>query len=107
MLHMRLKKRFMFLFLNGLIALALLLYFAAWIFGGTTTGAITKPYASTRITVEYEVKGKMYSGTYLRNDVQLGKRQVSVRYLLFDPARSRINSFMGIFAEPLAWWLVF
>lgn len=104
---MRFGKQTMFLFLNGLIALGLLLYFGVWILGNTVTGTITTPYESTRIVVNYEVDGTTYTGTYLRGDVAYGKRKVAIRYLNFDPSASRINSFLGIFAEPLAWWLVF
>jgi hypothetical protein len=32
---------------------------------------------------------------------------VQVRYLKFHPQTSRVNSFMGIWAEPLGWWGVF
>jgi hypothetical protein len=104
---MRFGKRTMFLFLNGSIAFLLLVYSCVWMLGRTTTGTITTRYAVTTIEVTYSVDGVAYVHDYLRNDVDYGSREVSIRYLPFDPSFARINSFMGILAEPLGWWMVF
>jgi hypothetical protein len=104
---MRFGKRTMFLALNGSIAFLLLVYSCIWMLGRTTTGIITTPYAVTTIQVSYSVEGVGYFKNYLRNDLDYGSREVSIRYLPFDPAFSRINSFMGILAEPLGWWMIF
>jgi hypothetical protein len=104
---MRFGKRTMFLVLNGSIACLLLVYSCVWMLGRTTTGTITTRYAVTTIEVTYSVDGVAFAHDYLRNDVDYGRQEVSIRYLPFDPSFSRINSFMGILAEPLGWWMVF
>ncbi|HEX2608189.1 MAG TPA: hypothetical protein VHK91_12455 [Flavisolibacter sp.] len=104
---MRLTKRGMFLLLNGSIALGLLLYFLPWAFSRTTTGQLITPYDPNTVHISYQVDGKAYEGNYMRNGVDLSDRRVHLRYLPFRPSISRINSFLGIFAEPLAWWGVF
>jgi hypothetical protein len=35
------------------------------------------------------------------------QKQIEVHYFVFDPSSSRINSFLGLYAEPLGWWFVF
>ena len=104
---MRFGKVKMFFLVNGLIAVILLLYFAPWLFSSTVIGHVTNPFTTTVINVSYEVDGLMYIGTYMRNGIELSQRFVSIRYLDFRPETSRINSFMGMYAEPLAWWSVF
>jgi hypothetical protein len=104
---MRFGKLKMFLFLNGFIAFGLLIYFGAWLTGGTTTATIIPPLNANTIHVQYEVDGKFYTGTHLRNEVPFAEKQVEVQYFSLDPSISRIPTFLGMYAEPLAWWLVF
>lgn len=104
---MRFGKLRMFLYLNGAIAIGLMIYFTVWMLGSKTTGKLTHPFYDTKIRAEYRVGEKTYSGSYMRYDVPYQVYSVSLRYLRFAPSYSRVNSFMGIFAEPLAWWLVF
>lgn len=59
------------------------------------------------VEVQYTVGGKTYLENFMRHDIPLAQRTVQVRYQAWNPAFSRIDSFMGIGAEPLAWWLVF
>jgi hypothetical protein len=104
---MRFGKTKMFLYFNGVIACLLLLYFLPWVFSSTTQAKVISPYYTNTLHVEYDAEGKQFNGDYLRNDVDYNERWVKVRYLRFDPSSSRVNSFMGMFAEPLAWWSVF
>ena len=104
---MRFGKVVMFFLLQGLAVVALLCYFGLWMINGKTTATIVRPYYSNTINVNYQVKEQFYTGSYSRYDVPFSARTVTIRYLLFRPASSKINSFMGIAAEPLAWWLVF
>ncbi|MFL5741145.1 MAG: hypothetical protein ACJ75B_13060 [Flavisolibacter sp.] len=104
---MRLTKLKMFFLLNGGIAFCLVFYFSLWIFGGKATAEIISPYYTNQVDVKYLVGTKVYSSTYLRNDVPYNQRKISIRYLSFHPQSSRIDSFMGIYFEPLAWWSVF
>ena len=105
---MRFGKLRMFLFLNGAILFALLCYSAFWLlFGETVMGKVVTPYLPNTITVQYKAKGDTFKKTYMRNGVPFSYKEVSVRYLSFSPSSSRINSFMGFLAEPLAWWFVF
>lgn len=104
---MRFGKLKMFLFLNGFIAIILLLYFGSWLVSKTATASIISPYNTNTIHVQYSVNGKMYTGTHLRSEIPFSQREIQVHYFLFDPSSSRVNSFTGLYAEPLAWWLVF
>lgn len=104
---MRFGKTRMFLYLNGIIAIGLLIYFLVWITGSTTSGKLVAPFYSTKIRAEYIVNDKTYAGSYMRYNVPYNEYTVSIRYLRFAPQYSRINSFMGIVAEPLVWWMVF
>ena len=104
---MKFGKMKMFLGLNGLIAIGLLLYFSVWIFSKTVTGNMVRPYEPNTVTVKYQVEGKTYQESYMRNGWDYQKTKVPIRYFIFNPKVTRINTFMGIFAEPLAWWLVF
>jgi hypothetical protein len=97
----------MFLLLNGLIFLFLCFYFAPWLFSNAVTAKIVTPYEANTIHVSYSVNGKNYFDDHLRNGIEFSQRFVPLRYLTFHPQSSRINSFMGIWAEPLAWWSVF
>ena len=104
---MRFGKRTMFLLFNGLILLLLVVYYLPWLFSKTTIAAIVHPYESTRVHVRYVVKGIAFTNTFLRNDISTDQERLVVRYLKFHPSSSRPNSFMGFYAEPLAWWAVF
>ena len=101
---MRFGKTKMFFYFNGLIFLGLLFYFLPWAFSSTTTGNVVIPFEPNAVHVQYEVKGKEYYGTYMRNGIKYRQSTVSIRYLKFSPDTSRVNSFLGMFAEPLAWW---
>jgi hypothetical protein len=104
---MKIGKLKMFFCFNGLIAAGLMLYYSAWLFSRPIIADLQSPYVSNTITVHYQVDGKTYVGSYSRYDIDYTQRRIPIRYLAFDPSASRVNSFMGMFAEPLAWWLVF
>lgn len=103
---MRFGKRTMFAILQGLMLLILLLHLGRWLFSGVVEGRVTTPYSATVMTVHYTVEGLPYTGTYMRNGFPLALRTAEIRYLTYNPSTSRINTFMGIAAEPLAWWWV-
>lgn len=104
---MRFGKFKMFLFVNSFVFVVLLFHFFPWLFSDTTTGGIVPPSQSNAIHVTYRVDGKDFSGSFMRNDVDYLQRSVNIRYLVFRPQTARVNSFMGFWAEPLAWWSVF
>ena len=97
----------MFLLFNGLIAMGLFVYFSFWIFGKTVNGKVVSPFEPNTITVQYTVNGKLFTGTYMRNGLDYHVMNASIRYFPPDPTISRVNSFVGIYAEPLGWWLIF
>jgi hypothetical protein len=103
---MRFGKKTMFAILQGLILLVLLIHLGRWLFSSVVEGRVTTPYSATVMTVHYAVNGVEYVDTYMRNGYPLTPKTVEIRYLTYNPAKSRINTFMGIAAEPLAWWLV-
>lgn len=104
---MRFGKLKMFFFLNGLIAVLLLFYFTFWWISGRAVATIIPPLNSNTITVQYQVKNKIYTGSYLRGEIPFYQKQVTIRYSLLKPSASYIPTFLGLYAEPLAWWLVF
>lgn len=103
---MQFGKLRMFFYFNGLIAASLLLYFAPWLFSNVATAKVITPYGVTTIQLQYEANGKQYSNEHMRNDIPFQQRTVRIRYLKFHPASSKVDSFMGMWAEPLAWWSV-
>lgn len=104
---MQFGKCTLFLVLNGTIAFGLLCYFGLWLLGSTAKGQIQRPLQSNKVVVHYTVQGTAYRQSFLRSGIPFAQRQVVVRYLTWKPAAARINSFMGLWAEPLAWWLIF
>lgn len=104
---MRFGKTTMFLLLNGLIAIILIFYFGMWMLSGRAIARIIPPYNANTIKIQYDVNGTIYSGRHLRGETPFYQKEISIYYFIFDPSASRINSFMGLYAEPLAWWLVF
>ena len=105
---MRFGKLKMFLLLQGIVVFLLLCYFGVWMISGkTTTGMLVRPYYGNTMNITYRVGTQTFTNSFGRYDVPYGTVNVEIRYLLFAPSSSRVNSFMGLFAEPLAWWLVF
>ncbi len=104
---MRFGKLTMFLILQSIIAVLMLFYFGLWMINGKTTATIVRPFYANTISAVYTVGSESYSASYSRYDVPYSARSVEIRYLLFKPSSSRINSFMGMAAEPFGWWLVF
>ena len=104
---MRFGKLKMFLFLNGFIALGLILYFGSWLVSSAAIATIIPPYNANTVHIQYHVDGKDYTNTHLRNEIPFAQKKVKVQYFIFNHSVSRIPSFMGMYAEPLGWWLVF
>lgn len=104
---MRFGKVKMFLLLNGLAMLVLLFYFGPWLFSRVTAATVITPYEANKIHITYTVNGTAYYDSHMRNGIEFSRQVVPVRYLRFHPQTSRVNSFMGMWAEPLAWWGVF
>ena len=104
---MRFGKTRMFFYVNGLALAALLVYFSPWLFSATTSARVVQPYEANVVHVEYVVANTPYGGRYMRNGIAFTERYLSIRYLTFHPRTSVINSFMGMWAEPLAWWGIF
>ncbi|MFL5811071.1 MAG: hypothetical protein ACJ749_16235 [Flavisolibacter sp.] len=104
---MRITKLKLFLFINGSIVFVLVCYFSLWFLSPSTDGKMISPYYANTITLKYNISGNEYSNEFMRNDVSYSERTVPLSYLSWNPAKSRVRSFMGICAEPLAWWFVF
>lgn len=104
---MQFGKRTFFLALNGIVAFVLLCYFGIWIWSSTVWGRVERPLQASVVVVSYTVDDELYRQQFLRSDIPLTQKRVAVRYLRWKPSVARINSFMGMWAEPLAWWLVF
>lgn len=104
---MRITRLGMFLRLNALIALILTLYFGRWLFSHTAEATIVTPFSASTIYATYPVNGQTISASFMRNGIPMTATRVTVRYLKNDPHTAVVNSFMGLCAEPLAWWGVF
>lgn len=104
---MRFGKLKMFFLLQGIVMFVLLCYFGVWMISGKTTGTLVRPYYGNTMSVSYQANGKTFVNNHARYDVPYGTMHIPIRYLLFRPSSSRVNSFMGLAAEPLAWWFVF
>jgi len=100
-------KRSFFLLLNGIAMLLVLLYVLFWLMGSSTTGQVLRPLDYTLMVVEYKVENKAYTQSFMRSGIPLAQRAVKLRYQKWNPSLARLQSFMGIAAEPLAWWFVF
>lgn len=104
---MRFGKLKMFLFLNGFIIIVLLFYFIFWWISGKTIATIVPPFSASTITVQYKVDNRLYSDRVLRGNVPFYVKQIPIRYSLLKPSSAYVPTFLGLYAEPLAWWLVF
>ena len=104
---MRISRPGMFVRLNGFIALALLIYFSRWLFSSTTEGTIVTPLNPSTLHVIYQVDGNLLSGSFMRNGVPTIDKTVTIRFLNSNPRVAVVDSFLGLWAEPLAWWGVF
>ena len=104
---MRFSKIKLFLFIHIFIALLMAVYFSIWLFGNKITADVIPPHLPSRVYVQYRVEGELYQTSFLRNDIPFFARRLDIRYPSFDPSYSRVNSFLGIYAEPLGWWLLF
>lgn len=103
---MRFGKLTMYLILQGLMLLVLLLHLGRWVFSDTAQAQIIPPYSASTIKAQYTVEGVRYTGTYMRNEYPLMEKTITIRYLAYNPSKSRVNSFIGIAMESLAWWFV-
>jgi hypothetical protein len=81
---------------------SLLFYQGVWLISGTIPGHIESFETSGRhgkqidyIKVNYQVNRVKYSNTYLQNNHPYNDRSIQVRYLLFSPGISRMNTFAG------------
>lgn len=103
---MQFGKRTMFLIVNAPFAVGLLIHFTIWMLAGVrTTAAVVQPLPNT-LGVRYSVDGKIYTATHLRSGTPYRAEKVAIRYLNYKPEASRIDSFQGLWAEPLSWWAV-
>ena len=99
---MKLNKRQGFLAILAIFCLLCFLYQGVWIFSRTATAEIdavnTHIYKKSEINwmeCSYKVGDKIYYGSYLKDGYDAHKRYFEIRYLLFDPAISRANTFVG------------
>jgi hypothetical protein len=104
---MRFGKLKMFLYLNGFIACILLFYFTFWWISGKAMATIVPPFSASTITVRYEVNNSIYTDRVLRGNIPFYVKQIPIRYSLLKPSSACVPTFLGLYAEPLAWWLVF
>ena len=104
---MRIGKLKLFLIINGSIAVGLLCYFLLWFLSPTAMGKMVSPFYANTITVKYVAHGHEFMVDFMRNDISYSDRNIAIAFLSFHPQSSRVRSFMGVCAEPLAWWFVF
>lgn len=108
-----------FYILLQLLAIAVLLtYQGMWLISNTTEGRIEnfgsdsyrykrKKERSGSMTVSYKVNGITYKEEYTRNETPLTQKTVCIRYLLFAPSISNLDSFIGQWLGSLIVLLIF
>ena len=96
----------MFLAIHGTVGVGLLVYFVFWLLAPVTGARIQRPLQATIIQVQYRVNGHVYKKELLRSGIPFAQKEVAIRYIGWQPQWARVNSFMGLAAEPLTWWLV-
>src|SRR5688572_3016692 len=104
---MLLTKLKFYILLQLLSITLLLLYQGIWLISDTTQGQVVnfgkqlirsshkRIENSGTIVVRYTVKGIIHEEEYTRNGTPLWQQTVPIRYLLFAPSISRLNSFIG------------
>ena len=91
-----------FFFIFCLIVL-ILCYQFVWVFSRTTQGEIMnfgrgvgKPYrVIENVRICYNANNKVYVDTYLRNGLKDTTHQVRIKYLVFAPSVSRMDTLIG------------
>jgi hypothetical protein len=109
----KLNRRQAYFALLAATALVCLLYQSVWIFSRTTNARIDSVFVNTGkgngiswIDASYLVGNHLYYGSYLRNDRNINDRALRVRYLIFDPALSRSDSFVSNWGPLIMFFLV-
>ena len=100
---MKLSKFSAYLLFVCAILVILLCYQGVWLFSKATHGEILnfghgsgKGYKHIEnVRIQYAVDNKIYEDTYLRNGLKDTTRQIAIRYLLFAPSISRVDTFIG------------
>lgn len=88
--------------------LMLLLYQSIWIFSRVTTGTYLGDIKGTgrfksvsSVDITYQVNNISYEDSYLRNDFSTIHGEAEIRYLIWAPSISRLNTFMGNWGNAL------
>jgi hypothetical protein len=100
---MTISKKKAYLVLVTLICLSCFLYQLVWLISGTTNGTVLqfghgvgRGYKKIEyVSAEYTVRTKTYVDQYLKSDVPDTASTISIRYLLFAPSISRLNTTVG------------
>jgi len=116
---MLLTKFKFYVLLQLLSIVLLLLYQSIWLFSSTTEGRIEnfgrqlgrrvskRVENSGTMVVSYTINGTTYEEEYTRNETPLWQKTVRIRYLLFAPSISNLDSFIGQWLGPLIVLLIF
>ena len=99
MLLSRVQVYFLFV---ALLVTTVLLYQSIWLLSGKTEAQVLEfgkgsgDYKQVEhVAVVYVVNNKTYRDNYLRNELPLNTSKVRIKYLLFAPAISRMDTFVG------------
>jgi hypothetical protein len=111
-----LSKTKTYFILQGVFLCCILLAQLFWVFSKSTNGQIIEfSRAASQgkwkhielMTVRYWVAYHEYTETYTRNETPLAQKTISIRYSIFFPSVSRLNTFEGNWEEYLIWYLIF
>ena len=100
---MKLSKFSAYLLLVFSLIVILICYQSVWLISNSTKGEILnfargsgKGYRQIEnVRIQYHVDNKVYEDTYLRSGLKDTTREVTIRYLLFAPSISRVDTFIG------------
>jgi hypothetical protein len=113
---MLLNKKQTYLLFQAIFIGCLLLVQLFWLFSKTTEGEIVSfDRAATTgkwkhietMTVSYRVGLDQYTSVYTRNRTPLWQKQIAIRYSIFFPGISRLDSFITNWGEYMIWYLIF
>ncbi|ULQ55964.1 hypothetical protein KJS94_15040 [Flavihumibacter rivuli] len=110
------KPKAYLLLISAFIALALF-YQTVWLFSSTVNGKIVqysrgvgKSKSLSFVEANYEVNNELFNSVYLRNGYLNNDGNIPIRYLIFCPGVSRMDTVSGnwglVFSTGLSYFLI-
>ena len=113
---LELSKLKLYIVFHALFIGIVLLYQSVWLFSKSTTAycyayneeqLLSRGESLGTLVYYYLAAGKMYMETSTRNETPLTQHNIPVRYLVFQPAVSRLDTFEGNWLGFIMAWGIF